>query len=61
MARKFGVIFAKSTATDYRDFNHPLAGHTSFTFDIEVLEIDPARECINMQILLANPRGFCAG
>lgn len=41
------------------DFNHPLAGRTVH-FDVEVLEIDPALEG-KMQILLANPRGFCAG
>jgi FKBP-type peptidyl-prolyl cis-trans isomerase SlpA len=41
------------------DFNHPLAGQTVH-FDVDVLEVEPAwREY--MQILLANPRGFCAG
>lgn len=41
------------------DFNHPLAGRTVH-FDVEVLR-SIRRWRGNMQILLANPRGFCAG
>ena len=42
------------------DFNHPAGPWVTVHFDIEVLKsIRHWRR--NMQILLANPRGFCAG
>ena len=53
-----GVIREINSDSITVDFNHPLAGQT--VHFIEVLEID-RRTGMAMQILLANPRGFCAG
>lgn len=54
-----GVVREVAEESITVDFNHPLAGH-SVSFELEILEIDPNRR-LSMQILLANPRGFCAG
>lgn len=40
------------------DFNHPLAGR-DVIFKVEILEVQNGGG--NVKILLANPRGFCAG
>ncbi len=61
--RNASGVFAKSTATRLASLILTIRWPWAWPvhFDIEVLEIDPALEGINMQILLANPRGFCAG